>query len=180
MTEEIKHHLFYSNESVHCQNLLKLIKKNEATQCYNYYNIDDAVVRAKLPASITKVPTLIVKGIKKPLIGKEVFNWIETQQYINLTSNNINKVSNPDFYVDPTIGKAHSTNLAAIEDCDDKKMNTNITYVEDFDKIRVTADMNKRYIDRKINENIQKQKLDELIQTRNNDLLNILDTNKEF
>ena len=67
-----------------------------------------------------------------------------------------------------------------MNDADDKKMNSGITYVEDFDNLHVTDDINKRYIDRKINDDIQKRKLAELISSRNTDLENILNANKEF
>jgi hypothetical protein len=180
MSEEIKHHLFYSNKSPYCGELLIKIKQESMKDYYNYYCIDDPIVRAKLPPSITKVPTLIVKGIKKPLIGREVFSWLDTQKYINLTSNNITNISNPDFYVDPTIGKTNNINFAAMNDADDKGMNCGITYVEDFDNMRVTDNINKRYIDKKINNDVQKRKLAELIASRNNDLENILNANKKF
>ena len=40
--------------------------------------------------------------------------------------------------------------------------------------------MSKRYIDRKISTAAQQQKMQELLASRNNDLINIMNANKEF
>ena len=179
ISESDRPHLFY-NESPCCKKILSLISEQGAETNYIYHDVTNPDVFARLPASFTTVPILIVKGIKTPLIGKEVYNWIETQKYINLTTNNINQLSDPDFYVDPTIGRVTTGHFSAIRDQDDKKMDPTLLYVEDFDKQKVTDNMQKRYIDKKINSELQKQKLDMLLASRNEDLNAILNANKEF
>ena len=174
-----KPHLFY-NESPCCKTILRLIDQQSANNNYIYHDVTNPEVFNRLPASFTTVPILIVKGIKTPLLGKEVYNWIETQKYINLTTNNINKLSDPEFYVDPTIGKTEAGNFSAIRDQDDKKMAPDVLYCEDFDKEYVTGNMKKRYIDKRINSELQKQKMESLLTSRNEDLNAILNANKEF
>ena len=46
--------------------------------------------------------------MNKPLIGKEVFNWIQSQQFINLSTNNITTTKNPNFKLETTNGRAQS------------------------------------------------------------------------
>jgi len=174
-----KAHLFY-NDKACCRELWEKIKVNGTEDLYICHDVTDPKIFEKLPKSFTTVPILVVKGIAVPLVGKEVFNWVDTQKYINLTSNNINQLSNPDFYVDPTIGKPAPGNFSAIRDCDDKKMGHTSAYLEDIDKMTVTANMNKRYIDKKISKEVQEQKLKFLQQSRNTELANILNANKEF
>jgi|SaaInlStandDraft_6_1057023.scaffolds.fasta_scaffold10368_3 hypothetical protein len=172
-------HLFYNNKKC-CQELWLKIKNFGHENNYICHDVTDEKIFAQLPKSFTTVPILVVKGISVPLVGKEVFNWVETQQYINLNANNITKLSNPDFYVDPTIGKQADGNFSAIKDCDDKKIAVNSAYIEDIDKIQYTPSMSKRYIDRKISTAAQQQKMQELLASRNNDLINIMNANKEF
>lgn len=174
-----KPHLFY-NKSPCCNNLLKLINDQNLKDKFIFHDVSDPNVLSKLPKSYTSVPILIVKNINMPLIGKEVFNWLETQKYIDLTSNNILKSSNPDFYVDPTIGKAYDVNCASIIDDDDDKMNTSLAYTKDWNKMTITNNMNVRYIDNKISYEVQQRKLQQLCQDRNNDLLKLMNNNKLF
>lgn len=174
-----KPHLFY-NESPCCKTILRLINQQNTNDDYIYHDVTNPEVFNKLPPSFTTVPILVVKGIKTPLLGKEVYNWIETQKFINITTNNITKLSNPEFYVDPTNGKTESGNFSAIRDQDDKKMAPGVLYCEDFDKQSVTENMNKRYIDKRINSELQKQKMESLLASRNEDLNAILNANKEF
>jgi hypothetical protein len=172
-------HLFYNGKKC-CVELWAKIKSMGHENNYICHDVTDEKIFAQLPKSFTTVPILVVKGISVPLVGKEVFNWVDTQQYINIVANNITKLSNPDFYVDPTIGKPTSGNFSAIRDCDDKQMANNLTHIEDIDKIKYTPNMSKRYIDRKISSEVQQEKMQNLLASRNNDLLNIMNANKEF
>ena len=52
------------------------IKLSNTQDNYKYISVDDPNI--KLPAIIEKVPTLIVKGMNKPLVGNEVFTWIKS------------------------------------------------------------------------------------------------------
>jgi hypothetical protein len=113
---------------------MDLIKEEDLMKDFMYHNVDDPNVANKIPESFTRVPILVVKGVTMPLIGKEVFNWIMSRKYLNIHSIDVNKSSNPTFTETPHIGKAYDTNAAALEDKDDKKMNSSLAYMEDWDK----------------------------------------------
>lgn len=172
-------HLFYNDKRC-CKELWMKIKTLGHENNYICHDVTDEKIFTQLPKSFTTVPILVVKGISIPLVGKEVFNWVDTQQYINLTANNITKLSNPEFHVDSTIGTPTCGNFSAIKDCDDKQMASNLTHIDDVDNIQFSSNMSKRYIDKKINIITQEHKMQELLKSRNNDLVNIMNANKEF
>jgi len=174
-----KPRLFY-NSSPCCKRLMELITEELLIDIIIYHNVDDPQVQSRLPESFTRVPILIVKGISFPLIGREVFNWIHSRKYLNLTSIDINKSENPEFKETPHIGKNYNTNCAAIRDEDDKKMNSTLAYLEDWEKLRITSDMNKKFTDDKLSTETSQKKLEELVSSRSKDLEKIMNENKNF
>lgn len=183
----IKPRLFYNTKPC-CEKLLNMINENGLEDEFIYHNVEDPAVIAKLPPSYTRVPILIVKGINGPLMGREVFIWLESQQYFNMKSNNIEKASpNLEFKAPTLLAKPIDTNSAAIGilngqvvDRDDKKMNQSYLYTEDWNKCKITNDLSKRYIDTKISEEAQQRKLAQIIEERNATLESIMDKNKKF
>lgn len=173
-----KPHLFYNN-GPRCKELLAKINQRGMENNFIYHDVSDPKVQERLPKSYTSVPLLIIKGFSCALIGKEVFNWLEMSNCTNLESINVSTARNPEFYSDPTIGKPVIGNFSAIRDEDDKKMAPTTMYLEDVDKT-VTSNINKRFIDRKVSEEVHQQKLQQLMANRNMDLQNILNENKMF
>ena len=171
-----KHILFYSDKCIHCIKLLKIIENNKDN--FKFIDVDNK--NTKIPAIIEKVPTLIVKGMNKPLIGKEVFSWINAQQFLNLETNNINNVKNPIFSVD--INQNPNTkdiNYISINDNDDD-LNKTIVNFNKINEIFITEDINKIIKDFKINKDLQNQKLDQLLNNRTNQIDSILNFNKKL
>ena len=173
-----KPHLFYNNSKC-CLKLLEILKLQNINDNFIYHDVSDPNVLKKLPPSFTTVPILIVKYIAMPLIGKEVFNWIETQKYIGLTANNITKSMNPEFRTEQSNGQQYIGNFCAINDEDDDKVNNTMVKIKDWDKLQIT-DMNKRFIDNKLSCEIQQQKLKLLMEDRNIELNNIMNSHKKF
>lgn len=171
--------LFY-NGSECCTRLLNLINKENLNDEFKFYDTDDPAISSKLPETFTRVPILIVKGMNIQLIGKEVFNWIMSRKYLNLSSIDINKSTNPEFHETPHIGKAYNTNAAAMNDKDDKKMNSALAYTEDWEKLGITNNLKKRYIDNKLSQETQQRKLQKLVDSRNDELEKIMSQNKKF
>jgi hypothetical protein len=171
--------LFYNNTPC-CNRLMDLIKDEDLMKDFMYHNVDDPNVANKLPESFNRVPILIVKGVTLPLIGKEVFNWIQSRKYLNIHTIDVDKSVNPIFVATPHIGKAYDTNAAAMEDADDKKMNTSLAYMEDWDKLRITSDLKRRFVDNKLSTEAQQRKLNELVSSRSSDLEKIMNQNKKF
>jgi len=172
-----KHILFYSNKCQHCINLLSLIKTNGLNESYKYILVDDSNI--KLPDIIEKVPTLIVKGMNKPLVGKEVFTWIKSQEFINLQTNNIKNVKNPYFKSDNTNANTIDINYISLTDNDDE-LNKKIVQFNKLNEMFITDDINKIITDQKINEKLQSEKLSQLSKLRTSQIDNILSLNKKF
>lgn len=173
-----KPHLFYNN-GPRCKDLIRKINEYKMEDEFIYHDVADPNVQQRLPKSYTSVPLLFIKGFSSALIGKEVFNWVEMNNCINLDSIDVTTARNPDFYFDPSIGKPVQGNFSAIKDEDDKKMAPTSMYLEDVDKM-VTQNMNKRFIDKKVSEKVHQEKLQQLMTNRNDDLQNILNENKLF
>lgn len=88
--------LFFSKNCQYCEQIIQTIKLKQV----NVVKMIDVDV-ATVPNSINQVPTLIVKGFIKPLVGKQVFDWIESLEYFDQHTNNINvKYSNKQLEVD--------------------------------------------------------------------------------
>lgn len=171
-------HLFYGN-GTHSRELLQRLKKYGMEDDFIYHDVTDIKVQERLPPSYKTVPLMVVKGFSSALIGKEVFNWVELQHCTNLESIDVNKSRNPEFRVDPTIGKPVTGHFSAIRDEDDKKVDPTSMYLEDVDKM-VTQNIHNKYKDKKISQEVHQQKLQQLMQTRNVELQNILEQNKIF
>jgi hypothetical protein len=168
-----KHILFYSIKCKHCNNLLSLLNNNDD---YTYISVDN---NNKIPKIIDKVPTLIINGINKPLVGKEVFTWISTQKYLNINTNNINTVKNPTFKADEYLANTFDLNYVSLLD-NEEETNKNIVNFNKMNNLFITEDINKIIEDNKINEEMQNKKLSQLLNNRNNQLDMILNLNKKL
>ena len=177
-----KHILFYSDRCPHCAKLLYLIKHLGIDANYKYISVDNSQI--KLPEIIKNVPTLIVKGMNKPLVGKEVFTWIESLNYVNLQTNNITTVKNPNFTskIDISLNSQGNTtdiNFISLTNNDDE-LNKKIVNFNKLDEIFITDDITKQIIDSKIKKDLQEKMLTERLISRNGDLDSILSLNKQF
>ena len=173
----MKFFVFYSANCGHCQRLIKTIQDEKITdqcQLICFESNPD-----KFPQFITSVPTIIAENLTKQLIGKEAMDWIENKKFFNQTTNNINKKN----VVDPKIkspveefgfNKSESTSISDhytnINDVDIEK--TMLDYTKVGDNAPITNDVsNKRISDTKINNELQEQKLKELILLRKHQLM---------
>ena len=172
-----KYILFYSNKCQYCINLLSLIKSSGQQDNYKYISVDDQSI--KLPDIIQKVPTLIVKGMNKPLVGKEIFSWISSQEYMNISTNNMTTTKNPNFKVDSLIANTIDINYISLTENDDD-LNKKIVQFNKLNEIFITEDINKIIKDQKINEELQTKKLSQLLINRTSQIDNILNLNKQF
>jgi hypothetical protein len=170
-----KHIIFFSDRCIHCSNLLTTIKKKCIEDKFKYINVGDPNI--KIPDIITSVPTLIVQGINKLLIGKEVFTWLNSQQFMNIETNNINKTNNPKFNADKTLTNSTDINYVSLNDEDDSNKIINFNKMSD---IFITDDINQKIKDSKINQQLQNEKLNELLNNRTVQIENILSNNKKF
>lgn len=181
-----KYILFYSNRCIHCNKLINIINNKTLQDKFKYISVDDNTI--KIPEIIKSVPTLIVKGINKPLIGKEVFLWLESQDYLNIDTNNIYKNKmNPQFIIDNNTfqinGISQDLNYVSIgNDERDTDLNYNKTSAQ-FNKINemfITDDINKKIKDSKIDQDLQNSRLNQLLSNRSLQIETLLNNNKKY
>tara|TARA_X000000950_G_scaffold289350_1_gene412223 strand:- start:5284 stop:5850 length:567 start_codon:yes stop_codon:yes gene_type:complete len=69
---------FYSEKCKNCQKLMPSIElyKNELQFCC----IDYPNVRRTIPTAVTSVPSLVLAGENKPLVGNAIYEWIRVQE----------------------------------------------------------------------------------------------------
>ena len=71
--EEEKHILYYSNYCINCKEFMNILCKNPIYSDFVKINVSNT----KFPSFIKSVPTIIVPKIARPLVGEEVFKWLE-------------------------------------------------------------------------------------------------------
>lgn len=164
----MKFFVFYSNTCQYCQKLLKYIqeeKLNDYCSLICFETNPD-----KIPEFITNVPTIIAKDLSKPLVGLETIEWIKNKKYFNQTTNNI-KTTN---IINPNIQSALKElefNKSEIMSISDKYTTINDTQIEkvlmNYDNITKPIINNTTKIkENKITNELQEQKLRELISLR--------------
>ena len=83
--------LFYSKKCNFCSQIINLITDIDSLEKYKIICIDNE--RSRYPY-VHRVPTLIIRQIKQPLIGINAFNWIKSTAHFNRITNNINSKPN--------------------------------------------------------------------------------------
>ena len=69
--------LFYSNNCEHSKKFLLDLMKSTANDLVRKICVDNKGV--KIPSVIKSVPTLVARGINRPLVGEQVFSWLENE-----------------------------------------------------------------------------------------------------
>jgi hypothetical protein len=132
----------------------------------------------KIPTFITNVPTIVAKNLSKPLVGVETIEWIQNKKYFNQITNNVvtANVINPNIISALKDLEFNKTESTSISDHYTNIAETNIEKIMlDYDKIEINAPItnditNKKISDVKINDQLQEQKLKELILLRKHQL----------
>ena len=130
--------LFYSNKCNYCESLINILKSKGLIQSFKTICVDS---NSNLPEYLTKVPTLIVPDVNKPLEGKNAFMWVNTFFNFNQETNNFNnKINNnlilsnqkkgPGGFTKEEMGGI-SDSFSFVSDENDKKMKKNYNYIED-------------------------------------------------
>lgn len=74
--------LYYSKVAKSCLDLLKIIESYGILNKFVLKCIDD-MDEKQIPPQLTDVPTVLINGIDKPLIGREAFKWFQdNRQYL--------------------------------------------------------------------------------------------------
>lgn len=68
--------LYYSNFCINCKEFITLLCKTPVYSSFTNINVSSNV---GFPSFVKSVPTIIVPKIQRPLVGEEVFKWLEDQ-----------------------------------------------------------------------------------------------------
>ncbi|AYV80231.1 MAG: hypothetical protein Gaeavirus18_8 [Gaeavirus sp.] len=76
-TNNIPNLLIYSEKCGTCNTFITMCHKNKILSSFQMINIDDKM-QLMIEKGFKKVPTIIVRGISKPIEGRDVFQWLES------------------------------------------------------------------------------------------------------
>lgn len=71
--EEEKYILYYSNYCINCKEFMNILCKNSIYSKFVKINVSNT----SFPSFVKSVPTIVVPKVARPLIGEEVFKWLE-------------------------------------------------------------------------------------------------------
>jgi hypothetical protein len=74
--------LFYSEKCQTCKHFITLCYQNKVLKFFQLVNVDDKIKQLS-SQGLKFVPTIIIKGLAKPIEGKNVFNWLESTVSLN-------------------------------------------------------------------------------------------------
>lgn len=136
--------LFYSNNCNHSKTFLVNLMKTKINDSVKKICVDGNDI--KLPSVIKSVPTLIARGINRPLVGEQVFAWLENEASKNVVEADVkcfsfNCKDNYTFIDGLDDGTTVDGNIAEW----DKEYSINAPMDVDGDKTKKTLD------DKKIN-----------------------------
>lgn len=142
--------LFYSRTCKACSDLLFLLKNEKMLAYFKLICVDD--ILDNIPKSITQVPTLLLTNINKPLVCKEIFEWIKTVKSFSANVSH-GKLDNLQGFTFESTQLVHVTK---------DKDNTNFVGISDESQVIVTPSENKN----KITDKDFYSKTKEIIDTR--------------
>jgi hypothetical protein len=71
--------LFYSKSCETCKTLLTVLKNENLLGNFKLICVDDTKV---LPTDLTRVPTMLVININRPLVAQETFEWVSQMKFL--------------------------------------------------------------------------------------------------
>lgn len=84
-------YFFLSQDCKYCQELIIYMNKNDLLKEFKCIDINKT---KKLPSSIKMVPTIIDPDCNNLFEGKKAFDYIYSDKYFNVKTNNINNWKN--------------------------------------------------------------------------------------
>jgi len=76
--------LFFSKNCKTCNTFITMCQQNKILKYFRMVDVDDKIAELS-QKGLKVVPTIIIKGLTKPIEGKNVFNWLES--IISMNSN---------------------------------------------------------------------------------------------
>jgi hypothetical protein len=76
--------LYYSNYCINCKEFMNIMCKTPIYNKFTKINVSEGIVN--IPPFIKSVPTIIVPNSNKPLVGEDVFKWLEEKSEQRMNS----------------------------------------------------------------------------------------------
>lgn len=86
MNQKSMNVIFFSKRCKDCNDLLTLLKNENLLGNFVLFCVDGRL--NELPSGITMVPTMVVSGINKPLVGREPFEWVNKVKFLKQANMN--------------------------------------------------------------------------------------------
>jgi hypothetical protein len=155
--------LFYSNKCKFSKQIIHLINEIDDINSFKLICIDENI--NKFPY-IHRVPTLLISEYKKPIVGINAFNWINSKNQFNKNTNNINL--NPNSNLNPKY------NILLNDNNEKLKGNSKIT-LDDYSFINdINTSKIENFFDQKIYTLPEAEKINQLNQKKKlNKLMNL-------
>ena len=155
--------LFYSNKCNFCKQIIHLINEIDDINSYKLICIDDNI--SKFPY-IQRVPTLLISEYKKPIVGINAFNWINSKNQFNKKTNNINL--NPNNNLNPKYNILLNNDIN--EKLNDKTKINEYSFIDEKNESKIENFFQQKIYTlpevEKINQINQKKKLNKLMNLR--------------
>ena len=128
--------LFYSSHCNHCQQLLQNIKQSQIQDSLQQICIDK-LPRHRIPANVKNVPTLVIAGEMHPLVGQNVFKWVQQKivqkqkqnQSNSMSNNSSNAPSGPSAWHVNEMGSSFSDSYSFINGDKDSSIPKNFEFI---------------------------------------------------
>ena len=128
--------LFYSAHCNHCSQLLQIIKQSQLQNSIQQICID-SLPRHRIPANVKNVPTLVIAGTMQPLVGQNVFKWVQQkalekkkQQQATSISNNTSE-SGPSAWQGNEMGSSFSDPYSFINASTESSIPKNFEFIKE-------------------------------------------------
>lgn len=129
--------LYYSKLCRHCtQFTIQLQKKPHIKSAFRYIDVQ----KTRVPAYVKSVPTIVVAGINRPLVGSEVFQWLDSQSVVEKKGRSVGSIEPFSLEMDMGTG----VNYTYLDKKDrEQPMKGNCCFIEEgFQKINTPQEDN--------------------------------------
>ena len=111
--------LFFSKKCKTCNLFMTMCQQNKILKYFQIIDVDDKIKELS-EKGLKVVPTIIVKGLNKPIEGKNVFNWLESVISMN---NNKRIDTSGDQYLPETNIQNNTQSIQSIQSNQSKPAN---------------------------------------------------------
>jgi glutaredoxin-related protein len=121
--------LYYSNYCINCKEFMNILCKNPLYNKFKKINVSDG--SANIPPFVKNVPTILVPNYSNPLVGEDVFKWLEESSEKRM--NNLDQTIIPFHPDEMDCGLGDNYSYLDIKD-NEQPMEHNFVYIKKGDQ----------------------------------------------